>query len=145
MMGLSKMMMQNGRQYLLLLAVVMLVGCGTTDVIKRADDTYTVSSQYGSLNGSWDRAAKDAMDKAVAFCDGRRERILVVKELRDGVYGFSPQRVDIIFKCVNDTATTTRSTNTAEGELRTVKSLYEKGLITEMQYNEQVKSILNTK
>ena len=139
------MMMLKDRRNLVLLAFVMLGGCGTTDVIKRVDDTYTVSSQYGSLNGSWDRAAKDAMDKAIVFCDGRREKILVVKELRDGVYGFSPQRVDIFFKCVNDTATTNRSSNTTEEQLRSLKSLYEKGLITEMQYSEQVKSILNTK
>ena len=137
--------MLKDRRNLVLLAFVMLGGCGTTDVIKRVDDTYTVSSQYGSLNGSWDRAAKDAMDKAIVFCDGRREKILVVKELRDGVYGFSPQRVDIFFKCVNDTATTNRSSNTTEEQLRSLKSLYEKGLITEMQYSEQVKSILNTK
>lgn len=137
--------MRKNVRYFPIIAVVLLGGCGTTDVIKRVDDTYTVSSQYGSLNGSWDRAAKDAMDKAVVFCDGRREKILVVKELRDGVYGFSPQRVDIIFKCVNDTATKNMSTNTAEDQLRSVKSLYEKGLITELQYNEQVKSILNTK
>ncbi len=137
--------MLKDNRYLLPIAVVLLSGCGTTDVIKRADDNYTVSSQYGSLNGSWDRAAKDAMDKAVVFCDGRREKILVVKETRDGVYGFSPQRVDIFFKCVNETATTNKTASTTEEQLRSVKSLYEKGLITEMQYNDQVKSILNTR
>jgi len=128
----------------LILLTVILVGCGTVDVTKRADDTYTVSSQYGSLNGSWDRAAKEAMDKAVAFCEARREKMVIVNERRDGIYGISPQRVDLIFTCsINTTEKIITKGATTEENLKAVKTLFEKGLITNEQYNEQVKKILN--
>ena len=127
-----------------ILLVIILVGCGTVDVTKRADDTYTVSSQYGSLNGSWDRAAKEAMDKAVAFCEARREKMVIVNERRDGIYGISPQRVDLIFKCsINALEKTITNDAATEDRLKEVKSLFDKGLITNEQYNEQVKKILN--
>ena len=135
------MILQKDKRYLTIFALVMLAACGTTDVIKKIDDAYTVSAQYGSLNGSWDRAAKDAMDKAIVFCEERREKIIIINESRDGIYGISPQRVDIVFKCSNDN----KSNSTTEELLRSVKSLHEKGLITETQYNDKVKSILNNK
>jgi len=36
-----------------LLSLVVLSGCGTTAVISLSPSTYSVSAEYGSLNGSW--------------------------------------------------------------------------------------------
>ena len=129
------------KNYALFFLVLALAGCGTADITKKMDDTYSVSSQYGSLNGSWDRAAKEVLDKATVFCEGRKEKIVVVDERRDGIYGFSPQRVDLTFKCLAD-VDLSKTSKTQEEKLRSAKTLFEKGLITEVQYNEQVKNIL---
>jgi len=131
----------QSKKYILCFIVTALTGCGTADIAKRTDDTYTVSSQYGSLNGSWDRAAREVIDKATVFCEGRKEKVILIDERRDGVYGFSPQRVDLVFKCTADVASA-KNTNTQEERLYSARMLFEKGLITEAQYNEQVKNIL---
>ena len=127
-------------------AVLALSGCGTADVIKKSDKTFTVSAQYGSLNGSWDRAGKDALDKATVFCEERREKVIVVDERRDGIFGISPQRVDITFRCdVDSTQSTKLAPKSKEDSLREVKKIFDAGLITALQYDEQVKTILNPK
>ncbi len=138
--------MQNNIKNIAWISVVMLLtGCGTADVIKKTDKTYTVSSQYGSMNGSWDRAAKEAQDKATVYCEGRREKIFVVDERRDGIFGISPQRVDITFRCDMDSAQpTTSALKVKEERLREVKKIFDAGLITDAQYNEQVRTILNS-
>ena len=46
---------------------VMLSGCGSTEIMKNVDETYTVAAQYGSANGSWDRASKEASEKALVL------------------------------------------------------------------------------
>ena len=124
--------------------IVTLVSCGTSEITKRIDDTYIVTSQYGSMNGSWDRAAKESLEKAVVFCDGRRQKMSLLDERRMGIYGISPQRVDITFRCVDHVNLNSKETSTTEEKLTKVKALYSKGLLTEAQYNEQVKTILNT-
>jgi hypothetical protein len=35
-----------------LIISVMLSGCGSTEIMKNVDETYTVAAQYGSANGS---------------------------------------------------------------------------------------------
>jgi hypothetical protein len=130
-------------KYALVLIMIFLAGCGTAEVSKKTDDTYSVTSQYGSMNGSWDRAAKEALDKAVVYCEGRRQKMILIDERRDGIFGVSPQRVDITFKCADGVNMKITSISSTEEKLTNAKMLFSKGLLTETQYNEQVKSILN--
>ena len=133
----------NKENLLLILIAALLTGCGTAEVSKKTDDTYTVTSQYGSINGSWDRAAKESLDKAVVYCEGRRQKIVLIDERRDGIFGISPQRVDINFRCVDEDKTKSTTKLSTEEKLANVKSLFSRGLLTETQYNEQVKLIMN--
>ena len=133
------------KQILLISLAVLLTACGTSEVIKKTDSTYYVTSQYGSVNGSWDRALKESMDKATVYCDGKNEKMVIVSERRDGIYGFSPQRVDIEFRCESTSASNTNQTKSMDDRLREAKRLFDSKLITEIQYNEQVKNILNAK
>jgi hypothetical protein len=128
----------------LLVSVLILTGCGTVDVTKRTDDTYTVSSQYGSLNGSWDRAAKEALDKATVYCEGRREKMLVVDERREGIYGISPQRVEIIFRCtiVDGLPKTATPITSIDDRLLSLKSLLDKKHISPEDYEKKKAEIL---
>lgn len=131
-------------RYALILISIALTGCGTAEVSKKLDDTYTVTSQYGSMNGSWDRAAKESLEKAVVYCEGRRQKMILIDERRDGIFGISPQRVDITFRCADELNSKIKDTSTAEEKLTKAKALFNKGLLTEAQYNEQVKTILNS-
>jgi len=129
---------------LIVFVALLVVGCGTTDVVKKTDDTYMVSAQYGSMNGSWDRAMLEAIDKAKVYCDGRKEKMVLVEERREGVYGFSPQRVDITFRCDSSVKLSEATVIPVEEKLKNLKSLYEKKLITEVQYNEAVRATIGT-
>ena len=133
------------QRFIVISTVVMMTGCGAAEVLKKTDDTYSVTSQYGSINGSWDRAARESFDKAQVYCEGRRQKMMLVEERRDGIFGISPQRVDITFRCVDETNTKNDSNATTEDRLSRAKALYEISLLTETQYNEQVRSILSGK
>jgi hypothetical protein len=93
----------NKLKILMCFFVVILVGCGTNEVIKRSDSSYSVSSQYGSVNGSWARASTEAVSKAEQYCNGLGLKYVFVGEKRDGVLGWSPQVSEITFKCGQDT------------------------------------------
>ena len=83
---------------------VLLTACGTSEVIKNANNnTYSVSAQYGALNGSWTRAIQEATDKAVAFCGSMGQKYYFMSEQRTGVVGWSPQASNITFGCGADT------------------------------------------
>ncbi len=73
-----------------------LSGCGTTGVNALSQSTYSVSAQYGSLNGSWSRAQREAVAKAQQYCDAKKETYAFISEQRSGVVGFSPQSSTII-------------------------------------------------
>jgi hypothetical protein len=91
--------------------LVLLSGCGTTDVKETSPSTYTVSAQYGSLNGSWERAREDAVAKAREFCAAKRQTYSFINAQQSGVLGFSPQRSTITFSCGPDTAALVKSAN----------------------------------
>ncbi len=91
--------MYFNRAHAFLTLVVFLVGCGTSEVVKGPNSTYTVSAQYGSLNGSWGRASQEAMQRAQFFCDVKGENFVFLGEQRDGVLGWSPQVSTITFRC----------------------------------------------
>ena len=51
--------------------VIVLSACGTTGEVKQASSsTFVVSAQYGSLDGSWERAQREATAKARAVAAG---------------------------------------------------------------------------
>jgi hypothetical protein len=80
--------------------LAILSGCGTTEVIKNpTSNGYLVSSQYGALNGSWDRASAEAMEKGRAYCVAQGKQFELIGEQRSGVVGWSPQVSAISFEC----------------------------------------------
>lgn len=89
-----------------ILSALALAGCASTGVVASGDNTYTASAEYGSLTGSWGRATQEARGMARAFCDGRgrSERVVVLSEIRSGVFGVTPQRVSLVFACRMDPA-----------------------------------------
>ncbi len=91
--------MYLNRAHIYTTLVVFLVGCGTSEVVKGPNSTYTVSAQYGSLSGSWGRASQEAMQRAQFFCDVKGEKFVFLGEQRDGVLGWSPQVSTITFRC----------------------------------------------
>ena len=57
---------------LLTLLFVLLSACGSADkVVQNSPTTYSVSAEYGSTMGGWDRAKDDATAKATQFCERR--------------------------------------------------------------------------
>ncbi len=128
------------QRLILCLAPLALVGCGTTEVMKNIDETYSVSAQYGSANGSWDRASKDANEKALIYCEGMGKKIELIDERRDGIWGISPQRAEVKFRCVGFEGSQNKNTPKVDLEtrLQNLKDLYKKGLITKDQYDKQV-------
>ena len=88
-----------------LIASSFLVGCGTTEVIRNAHtNSYSVSAQYGSLNGSWTRASKEAGEKAMDYCKSMGKKFVFINEQKTGVVGWSPQESTINFDCSDATA-----------------------------------------
>lgn len=90
-------------RYLVLLgAAFVLLGCGTSEVIKNPTaNGYVVSAQYGALNGSWTRASQEAAEKAKAFCEANGKQFVFITEQRTGVVGWSPQESSIAFDCIS--------------------------------------------
>ena len=82
-----------------LMLLIALVGCGSTPVRTNADGTYTISAQFGSLNGSWERASSLVNQQALDFCNKLETKVIVIEEAQDGFFGITPQRVRLRFKC----------------------------------------------
>ena len=82
-------------------AVFLLIGCNTSDISSGANSTYVVSAQYGSLNGGWERASQEAMQKASSFCEKKGRKSVFINEKRDGIVGWSSQVSIISFRCEN--------------------------------------------
>jgi hypothetical protein len=76
-----------------------LTACGTSEVMKSGDNTFTVQSQYGSVNGSWARAESEARTKATDFCAQTGQQAIVLNESKAGVLGWSPQSSTVTFRC----------------------------------------------
>lgn len=82
-------------------AALALAGCGTTGggFTDNSDGSYTVAAQHGSLDGSWPRAERDATTLAYGLCARQQAVPVVAAVWRTGVYGFTPQRVELTFRC----------------------------------------------
>ena len=96
------------RAFLAVMASAVAVGgCmaknGTADVVQTSPTTYSVSAEYGSLTGSWDRARNDAAARATQFCEAKGEQVTLLNEQRSGVLGFTPQQSTITFACAQNT------------------------------------------
>jgi hypothetical protein len=85
------------------LLVVLLSACGTTDVVQTSQTTYSASAQYGSFNGSWDRARDEAAARAKQFCAAKGEQVALLDEQRSGTPGWTPQKSTITFSCAQNT------------------------------------------
>ena len=84
---------------LILGTILIISGCGTTPMRTSADGTYTISAQFGSLNGSWERASSIVNEQAFNFCNESGKKVIVIEEIQDGVWGVSPQRSTLRFYC----------------------------------------------
>jgi hypothetical protein len=69
------------------ISIAVLSGCGTTSVNELSPSTFSVSAQYGALNGSWDRAQQEAVAKAKEFCAAKKETYTFIREHQTGVVG----------------------------------------------------------
>lgn len=85
-----------------LLPFLLLGGCGTADVVQASATTYSVSAQYGSLNGSWDRSRGEAIAKATQFCEAKGQQVALLNEQRSGTPGWTPQNSTITFACAEN-------------------------------------------
>jgi outer membrane biogenesis lipoprotein LolB len=87
------------KRVLVVVILAVLSGCGTTTVNELSPSTFSVSAQYGALNGSWDRAQKEAVAKGKEFCAAKGETFAFISEQQSGVVGYSWQRSTIYFSC----------------------------------------------
>jgi hypothetical protein len=86
-----------------LLPPLFLTSCGSTDeVIQNSPTTYSVSAEYGSTMGGWDRA-KEATAKAMKFCEPGGQQVALRDEQRSGNSALgAPLKSTITFACVSD-------------------------------------------
>jgi hypothetical protein len=90
---------KNWRALALMVTAALLPACGTTPVNDLAPNIFSVSAQYNVFNGSWDRAQREAVTKARAYCAAKRETYVFLNEERAGELGISPQSTTITFSC----------------------------------------------
>jgi hypothetical protein len=124
-----------------LLGCLGLTACGTSEISRNANETYTVSAQFGSVNGSWRRASIEANQKAFVFCEGRGEKAVVIAERQDGIWGFSPQRAEVNFTCGKSGPAVQQGST--EDRVRALNALLADGLITPEQHTAQLSRILS--
>jgi hypothetical protein len=84
-----------------ILSVILftLNGCGVSEITRGANSTFIVSAQYGSVNGSFARATKDALERGNAYCESKGKKFIFLNEIKEGVVGFTPQSSTITFRC----------------------------------------------
>jgi len=92
---------------LLTLLSVLLSACSSEEFIQNGPATYSVSAQYGSSMGGWDRAKEEATAKATQFCQRSGQQLALRDEQRsDSSFPGAPQKSTITFACVSDTSST---------------------------------------
>jgi hypothetical protein len=98
--------MKKNRMLVLAAVTVMVsMGCKTSGSSRGDNSTYAVSAQYGSLNGGWERASQEAMQKANDLCEKKGRKFVFIGEQRDGIQDRSSQASIITFRC-DDTGST---------------------------------------
>jgi hypothetical protein len=64
---------------------LLLSSCGSADeIIQNSPTTYSVSAEYGSTMGGWDRAKDEATAKATKFCERGGQQVALRDEQRSG-------------------------------------------------------------
>jgi hypothetical protein len=102
-----------------------------SDVVQTSPTTYSVSADFGSLNGSWDRAKDEATAKATEFCKAKGQPVALLDEKRSGILGWTPQKSTITFACRQNPSTTADAANAEcnekhkRGELKSLKETVE--------------------
>jgi hypothetical protein len=90
---------------LLTLPFVLLSACGSADVgvIQNSPTTYSVSAEYGSSWGGWDRAKYENTGRATQFCE-RAGKQVALRDEQHSSHWFpgAPQKSTITFECVSD-------------------------------------------
>lgn len=79
------------------------------------------------------------------YCEGMGKKLELIDERREGVWGVSPQRAEVKFKCISSTVEKKReiAPQSREVKLRELKDLFEKGLLQKSQYDLQVEKVLD--
>jgi len=92
---------------LLTLLFVLLSACGSAEFVQNGPASYSVSAEYGSSMGGWDRAKEEATAKATQFCERSGQQLALRDEQRSGSsFPGAPQRSTITFACVPDSSST---------------------------------------
>ena len=82
------------------LLLVLLSGCSSVaEVVQTSPTEYSVSAEYGSVNGSWDRARAEATAKARHFCEAKGQQVVLLDKYQSGILGVTPQKSTIMFAC----------------------------------------------
>jgi hypothetical protein len=114
---------------LLTVLLVSLNACGSSEeVIQTSPTTYSVSAEYGSSMGGWDKAKEYATAKATLFCGRSGQQVALRDEQRSGSSWLvgAPQKSTITFACVSDsggTGDTTAATPAAHATAGNAKRL----------------------
>lgn len=88
---------------LVFVGVLALSGCVTTpsNVVSIGKDTYQISAT--SVGFSTQSAANmAALETASAHCAKLGKKMQLQQAAESGVYGFTPRRSDVVFKCLNE-------------------------------------------
>jgi hypothetical protein len=81
----------------------LLSGCSSgPELMKNPNGSYSSSAQYGSINGSWERASREVYESAEQSCRALNLKLYVHGEQRTGVFGYSPQKSTITYSCEPD-------------------------------------------
>lgn len=92
---------------LLTLLFVLLSACGSADFIQNSPTTYSISAEYGSTMGGWERAKDEATAKATQFCERAGQQVALRDEQRSGSsFPGAPQKSTVTFACVADPSST---------------------------------------
>ena len=92
---------------LLTLLFVLLSVCGSAEFVQNGPASYSVSAEYGSSMGGWDRAKEEATAKATQFCERSGQQLALRDEQRSGSsFPGAPQKSTITFACVPDSSST---------------------------------------
>jgi hypothetical protein len=89
---------------LLLSLLFVLSACGSDsgEFVQNSPTTYSVSAEYGSSMGGWDRAKDYATAKATQFCERGGQQLALRGEQRSGSsFPGAPQKSTITFACVD--------------------------------------------
>lgn len=85
--------------------VLLLTGCGTTDVYRNPNTgVYTVASRNGLPTGGWDASTQEATQKAIQYCEDKGQQYYYINEQRSGTPGFTLLKSEITFNCGTNVA-----------------------------------------